>query len=570
MSSSLAATDFLELLKSSELLSEEQFGAAVQKLELDKVGTAEEAASRIVRSRLITPFQAERLLAGRSRGFFIDRYKILEILGVGGMGCIYVAEDIQSRQRVALKVLTTRHEVDSGMLARFRLEAKAGLRLNHPNVCRTLESGDTGAISFFAMEFVKGVSLHELIVLSGPIPWKQCCDFFMQAAAGLHHAHQRGLVHRDVKPANLLVDPEGQVKVVDFGLALLADSPDEEFSLQMIFGHDCLGTADFIAPEQSLNSSSVDCRADVYGLGCTMYVALTGTFPFPYPHTAQKLEAHRTKRARPIRELNPDVPESVQHVVEQMMRKRPEQRYQSCAEVAAALKPLAVRAPVKFDFQKILSMRIKENKLREQALRIGQSTMAGRGPNSRPAASSRSQLPAGIETVVGEDTVTSRPRSSVTNSAQGNAAQAAAALTAGRRVSSLVDNAAARRILVNQSSGLQIPLVGDVVSIGRGPECTIAVDDPSISTRHCELRNEGNEWRIIDLGSKNGILVNGKRVTARNLVPGDRITVGKSARFQYRPRSDQTRSNSSSRVWWILAGILVLSGGAAAAWWLLQ
>ena len=565
MTTEIATTDFLKLLKTSDLIPSDHFDRVVDQLKLGALASADEIARTLVRNRVITPFQSERLLAGRARGFYIDSYKVLEILGVGGMGCIYIAEDSTTRKRVALKVLTTRHEVDTGMRARFELEARAGLKLHHENVCRTLYMGDTGAITYMAMEFFKGVSLHEVIALGGKIPSSQACDLFMQAAIGLHHAHERGLVHRDVKPANLLVDKDGQLKILDFGLALLTDDPDAEFSLQMIFGHDCLGTADFIAPEQSLNSSQVDARADVYSLGCTMYLALTGKFPFPYQHTSQKLEAHRTKRAIAIRELNPEVPEAVAAIVEKMMRKRPEQRYADCLEVAQELEIHASRQPVNFDFQKILSMRIAETKLREQALHIGQTSATG-GSSGRRLDSSRRRLQESIETVVAKDTKPVRgDRSSgigLESSAQIVTDQVSRSIH-----SNLPSDPDATRRLVATDTSQVFPMSGASVVIGRDATCSICIPDKSISTRHCELRPKGDEWVVVDLGSETGLAINGTPTRKHTLTTGDRITVGGRVTFLY---SEVPYEDEGFPTWfWVAGGVAIAAAIGGICWWLL-
>ncbi|MCA9068814.1 MAG: serine/threonine protein kinase, partial [Planctomycetaceae bacterium] len=341
MNKPLIADSFLDLLEKSQLLTAEEFQAACDDYQLRELPSAKHVAQRLVNANILTMYQAERLLMGRSRGFLIDRYKVLAILGFGGMGRIYVAEDTTTGQEVALKVLTERHEVDASMLERLKLEAKAGLRLSHPKVVRTLQLGHTGAVTYVVMEYVKGLTLHEIVVTQGPLPWPQACDVIAQAAAGLHHAHRAGLVHRDVKPANLIVTSDGEARVLDFGLALLEDDEESEFALAMIFGHDCLGTADYISPEQSLHSHDVDARADIYSLGCSLYFLLTGQVPFPLNTVADKLVAQRMKLPPAISTYVSDVPPAVVNVIAKMMAKRPEDRYQTAGEVAEALKPFA-------------------------------------------------------------------------------------------------------------------------------------------------------------------------------------------------------------------------------------
>lgn len=566
MSAPVVTNRFLKLLSNSNLLSSDMVDKAIRQLKLDQCESAEDAAHLLTKQRLITPFQAERLLAGRARGFFIDDYKIREIVGVGGMGCIYVAENLKNKERVALKVLTSNNELDAGMLTRLKLEAQAGIKLSHPNVLKTHKIANTGAVLYVAMEFVKGVSLHEVIALGGPIGWAQACDLFHQAASGLLHAHEMGMVHRDIKPANFIVDHEGNLKVLDFGLALLSEELDEEFSLAMIFGHECLGTADFIAPEQSINSGKVDCRADIYSLGCTMYLTLTGHFPFPFDTTQQKLEAHRTKQARPVRDLNSEIPQEVADIVKKMMHKRPEHRFRNCHEVAQALSPFAKRRSLNFDFQRILSMRIHDAKNRERALRIGQNTGISSASGALVEGGSRRRLQTEADTVVGKDTEPVGPRET-REAAPEDASKFSRARSGKIRVKIEATEPASNDFsLVNVNDDSQIPLNSDWITIGSSQECTIEIDHERIADRHCELRISDGEWRLLDLGSKHGVRVNGTPAAERVLKDGDQITVANRFQFHFiRTPVDDQSSNRLAR----MLLLLVLAGATAAfvAWW---
>ena len=298
-----AATEspgFFDLLTRSELLPE----GRVAELR-DRLGgeDATRIAGRLVAEKVLTHYQAERLLGGRYRGFFIDHYRLMAILGAGGMGLLYVAHDTRSDRRVALKVLGERHREDNGMIARMRYEAKAGGRVDHPNVVRAHDfaKSDDGFDQYYlVMEFVEAVSAEELLLRTGHLSWSRAADVALQTARGLQAIHDAKLIHRDVKPANLLVSRDGGVKIADFGLAMLTDDPAGEFSLQMIFGHDCLGSADYMAPEQSRDSGAVGPRADLYGLGCTLYSLLTARVPFP-GKTAKEAIPRPTRTAAPGR-----------------------------------------------------------------------------------------------------------------------------------------------------------------------------------------------------------------------------------------------------------------------------
>ncbi|MBL8852033.1 MAG: serine/threonine protein kinase, partial [Planctomycetaceae bacterium] len=265
----------LEALERSGIHNAEQRRAAQDVIAGANTGDDAAIADALIKARLLTRYQADELLAGRYRKLRIDRYVLKGIVGVGGMGTVFRAVDTQSGQDVAVKVLAERFKHDAGMRARFRLEARIGMQLQHERIVRTLALGETddvfGEVDYVVMELFDSIALHELVALNGPFDWSAACDMACQAAEGLASLHQQGLVHRDVKPDNLLLNAQGEVKLVDFGLAYLGtDLCGEEFSLAMIFGHDCLGTPDYMPPEQADDSLSATARADVYALGGTL------------------------------------------------------------------------------------------------------------------------------------------------------------------------------------------------------------------------------------------------------------------------------------------------------------
>ncbi len=382
MSAPATADAFLELVRKSQLIDPRRLQAAQDRLGLLRHRSAQGVARHMVKAGLLTSFQARRLLDGRHRGFFVKHYKVLEVIGAGGMGWLYLAEDTQKGEKVALKLLPTPPEDQRGVVARFEVEGRVGLKLQHPNIIRTLEVGRNGDVHYIVMEFVPGINLQEMIDLMGAIDPRHACDIACQTALGLQHAHEQGLVHRDIKPANLLIDREGTVRILDFGLAML-DREDYEFSLAMIFGQDCLGTADYAAPEQTRNSYEVGPAADIYSLGCTLYTMLTGRVPFPGNTVSEKMKAHQRLQPVSIRQLAPHVPEEVARVVRRMMAKDPKQRPQSAREVYRALIPFAKRKRTVFNYRAILKARVAEIHRRIAAIRRRQAQQETSTPNAR-------------------------------------------------------------------------------------------------------------------------------------------------------------------------------------------
>jgi serine/threonine protein kinase len=263
------------------------------------------------------------------------RYRVLEVLGAGGMGVVYKAVHRLMDRVVALKVIH-RHLTDRpGLVERFRREVRAAARLTHPNIVTAYDADQAGDTHFLVMEHVAGISLDREVVRRGPLPVREACDLARQAALGLQHAYERGLVHRDLKPHNLLLTPAGQVKILDFGLAHVADA-DNSAATPLSSGM-VLGTPDYVAPEQARDPAQADIRADVYSLGCTLYHLLTGRPPFPDGTPLQKLLAHQECRPRALTAARADVPEALAAIVERMLSKDPARRYPTPADVVADL-----------------------------------------------------------------------------------------------------------------------------------------------------------------------------------------------------------------------------------------
>ena len=272
-------------------------------------------------------------------------YKILGVLGRGGMATVYKARQLGTKRLVAVKVIDRRLAGDREIVARFRQEQALGGRLRHPNLIAVYEAGRAAGRPYLVMEVVEGGNLDELLGRSGPLEVAEACEVIRQAALGLQHLHEHGLVHRDVKPSNLMLTPAGEVKVLDLGLARHLREPGagERITRQGQF----LGTLDYVAPEQCTDPHAVDIRADVYGLGCTLYELLAGQAPFArpgYESAFQKMKAHVEAPVPPIQEPRPDVPEQLASALGRMLAKDREGRFASPADVVWAVQPFAVGA----------------------------------------------------------------------------------------------------------------------------------------------------------------------------------------------------------------------------------
>jgi serine/threonine protein kinase len=301
-------------------------------------------AALLVRDGFLTPFQAEHLLRGRRPKFVIGKYLILDRLGAGGMGAVYLCEHLHMGRLVALKVLPADQAQDPAALARFHREAQAVAALDHPNIVRAYDVDAEGRTAFLVMEYVDGIDLQELVSRRGPLDPARAAGYVRQAADGLQHAHESRLVHRDVKPANLLLSRSGVVKVLDLGLARFFH--EDAASVTEHHGDEAvLATADYVSPEQARGGGDVDVRADIYSLGATFYFLLAGRAPFADGSAPQKLLWHQLKEPPPLRRLRPEVPEAMAAVVARMMMKHPPRRCQTPAEVAAALAPWTQAAP---------------------------------------------------------------------------------------------------------------------------------------------------------------------------------------------------------------------------------
>ncbi|HEV3237480.1 MAG TPA: serine/threonine-protein kinase, partial [Gemmataceae bacterium] len=332
--------EFLDLVRKSGVLEDKRLDVYVDKATAANVLPQEPSklAGLLVRDGILTHFQAEQFLQGKWRRFTIGKYKVLERIGSGGMGSVYLCEHKLMRRRVAVKVLPTAKADDTSSLERFHREARVVAALDHINIVRAYDVDQDVNLHFLVMEYVDGASLQEMVKRGGIMDVTRAAHYMRQAANGLQHGHETaGIVHRDIKPGNILVDRNGIVKILDMGLARFFH--DEEDILTKKYDENVLGTADYLAPEQALDSHSVDVRADIYSLGATFYYCLTGKSPFNEGTIAQKLIWHQTRQPKPVRSIRPEVPQAIEALIEKMMAKDPNQRFQTPLEVAEALAP---------------------------------------------------------------------------------------------------------------------------------------------------------------------------------------------------------------------------------------
>jgi len=329
---------FLKILERSGLLDngcDQKLYSAIKQQVQDGTLSLDDLTKQLLEKELITDWHLQKLLSGKYKGFYLGKYKLLGHLGTGGMSSVYLAEHQISRQRRAIKVLPRKRVSDKSYLDRFYLEARAAASLNHPNIVRIYDICHEGETHYMVMEYVPGKDLYEVVKGTGPLGCNKAVEFCVQAAEGLSHAHKRSLVHRDIKPANLLLANDGVVKILDLGLALM--NQDDRQSLTLLYNEKVMGTADYLSPEQAVNSHDVDSRSDIYSLGCTLYFLLAGHPPFPKGTLAQRIAMHQQAEPTPLVQVRPDCPASLAAICRQMMQKNPQHRYQTCNDLKLEL-----------------------------------------------------------------------------------------------------------------------------------------------------------------------------------------------------------------------------------------
>lgn len=355
------AEDILAAIRRMQLLPSEQIQEIASEL-VPSYPDPHDLLDYLTQIDWLTPFQCAQLVEGNWEALALGPYQMLAPLGEGGVSHVFRAWDTHRGREVALKVIRQDLNDETDAIRQFERELAAVTRLNHPNVIKTFDANQVGKINYFAMEYIEGIDLQQYIYQVGALPLEYACDMIRMTALGLQHAYQMGLVHRDIKPANLFLvhppadpyasltvrrGPDPLIKILDWGLARMLPTPGEALRADSSLDPEkgmLIGTADYVAPEQSKDASLVDIRADIYSLGCTFYYLLTGQVPFPGNSLMQKLLHHQTDEPTPIKEFRPDVPQEVIQVVQKMMAKDPADRYQIPLMVVAPLRHYTLSA----------------------------------------------------------------------------------------------------------------------------------------------------------------------------------------------------------------------------------
>jgi formylglycine-generating enzyme required for sulfatase activity len=337
--------DFFELLRQSGVLEEKKMVKA--EFELRPHFRAPHAlAAEMLRLGWLTAYQIDTVAAGNGRELVLGNYVLREPLKSGGMGQVFIARHSYLDSIVALKVIRPELVSHPGFLERFRLEARLLAKMTHPNVIRVNDAGEAAGTHFLVMEYIEGLDLERLVRLSGRLPPQQAVEYVRQAALGLAEIHKAGLVHRDVKPGNLMLASDGVVKVLDLGIARQDYNDPALATCTVLTGMEVvMGTPDYMAPEQTLDARAVTAQSDLYSLGCTLYHLLTGDVPFPGGGRGDKARKQREEEPPALTERRPEATAPLAAVVHKLMAKQPEQRFQTAEEVARILERFALPRP---------------------------------------------------------------------------------------------------------------------------------------------------------------------------------------------------------------------------------
>lgn len=362
----VSSGSLIDALRETALLSRERFHEVVR-LANGRCSEARPLAKILVQRGWLTIYQINQILCGRANQLVVGPYHVIDRLGQGGLSSVFHARHSVHEWEVALKVIQPEVIANAEGRRQFLGEMEAMARLEHPNIVQFCDTDEVGDTFYYAMEYVEGTDLGKYVRLTGQLPIAEACNYIRQTALGLQHAHERNLIHRDIKPVNLYLThvpvakavretndwssrqkqepkkkPPALIKILDWGLASLR-SPRGMAGEQMIehIAKGVIGTADYLSPEQARNAQAVDIRGDIYSLGCTFYYLLTGQAPFPTGSLMQKVLQHQNAEPEPLEAFREDVPWEVSLILKRMMAKQPERRFQTPAGVGLALLPFS-------------------------------------------------------------------------------------------------------------------------------------------------------------------------------------------------------------------------------------
>ena len=331
---------FISELASLDIVSEQKLKPFIDKK--STYSTGEALAKDLIKTGLLTKYQAEQILSGKGKNLRMGKYLIETKLGAGGMGQVFKAQHAGMGRTVAIKVIHTKNRLDTQAIQRFDREVKAAARLIHPNVITVFDADHENGLHYMVMEYCEGKDLAALISQQGTLGLKDAVDYITQAARGLQYAHEQGVIHRDIKPGNLLVDKSKKVKVVDMGLARLQSLNEEEKVPMLTATNAIMGTFDFMSPEQGLSTRQADARSDIYSLGASLYFLLTGKVMYEGETAFAKLIAHREKPVPKLKLTRPDIPDALETIYQKMVAKNVEDRYQTISEIIIDLASLII------------------------------------------------------------------------------------------------------------------------------------------------------------------------------------------------------------------------------------